>query len=1044
MADTRDRAEDTGSASRRALIPTEREASLGAEVPDFADVIAGQTPEEPVESRATLGDAVRNFVRDMRPANLGGPLGPILILGLYGLVSNWDDSAIEILLPELRTEFSLSLQFLIVIVGVLGTVGIALGPLMGYLADRASRVWMLRIGSVLMNIASIWFGFARGIGGLFGSRAMKGVGEAVRNPVSYPLLSDYYPIQSRARVFSTLYALGMLGAVIGPTVAGQLAGRFGWRAAVVSLGIVGTVASVGFIFLKEPKRGYWERKAAGLSEDEALAEQPPLRFFESFRACWSIATVRRICYALPFMLPVLVLPGGGNPYPVMMNLYWIQVWHLGIEARGYIGSGVGLVSLVGIIVWGAYSDRLLRFRPERVPTILSVFLVILSIVVLLLSFSPFLPLSLALSVPISFLGAMIFPAILTMISLIVPARVRGLGLQVIVPFILSGLLILGIGLGIGANDFRRALWFFTPAVALGALILSGAAVGLRRDIRSSTAVAAADEETRKAKEEGKTKMLVLRDVDVDYDGVQVVFGVDLDVEEGEVVALVGTNGSGKSTLLSAISGMHPASAGAIFLDGRDITHIPTYTNAANGIVMVPGGHAIFPTLTVEENLRTAAWMYREEEEYVRNGMDRVLNFFPILRERFAQQAGNLSGGEQQMVALGQAFLMKPRILMIDELSLGLAPAVVEQLLNTVREIHEHGTTIILVEQSLNVALEAAERAVFMEKGEVRFDGAISDLLRRPELVRSVFMGGAVSAPSTAGAHRPGLEREKILVVEDLSVGFGGVQALNSAGIEVAPGEVVGVIGPNGAGKTTLFDIISGFVQPDSGRVVLDGTDITNLRPDARAMLGLGRSFQNVRLFPAMTVRENIAVARERHIGSKNPLMAAIWAPKLRKVERRVARFAELLIQQLGLEAYGDKFVTELSTGTRRAVDIACVMASEPRVLLLDEPSSGLAQAETEDLGPLLLRLVRQTGCGMLVIEHDVPLITSISDRMYAMDLGAVVASGTAAEVQNNPVVVTSYLAASKEILGRSDLGRAAAEAFGIDISGSTKKPTKER
>jgi len=225
----------------------------------------------------------------------------------------------------------------------------------------------------------------------------------------------------------------------------------------------------------------------------------------------------------------------------------------------------------------------------------------------------------------------------------------------------------------------------------------------------------------------------------------VLFNVDLDVEEGELVALLGTNGAGKSTLLRAIAGTQEASNGAIFLDGMDITHRPPDENAAGGIVFMPGGRAVFPSLTVEENLRAAAWMYRQDDEYVAQRTEQIYDFFPILRKRVKQQAGTMSGGEQQMLALGQAFLMKPRLLMIDELSLGLAPAIVEQLLGIVRAIADSGTTIILVEQSVNVALTVAERAVFMEKGEVRFSGSTAELLRRPDILRSVYLKGTGSS-----------------------------------------------------------------------------------------------------------------------------------------------------------------------------------------------------------------------------------------------------------------------------------------------------------
>jgi branched-chain amino acid transport system ATP-binding protein len=637
-------------------------------------------------------------------------------------------------------------------------------------------------------------------------------------------------------------------------------------------------------------------------------------------------------------------------------------------------------------------------------------------------------------VPATAVNGLIIPVVLAVTSLILPPNMRGIGLQTSQPFILAGRLVLLTVITVGAPlvsglaptaDQATLLVIAIPLVITGCIIASGATT-VDRDIRAARAIAMAGDEAERARLSGRNKMLICRDVDVTYDGVQVLFGVDFDVEEGELVALLGTNGAGKSTLMRAICGLQRASNGAIFLDGTDITQEPAFRNASRGIVMVPGGHAIFPTLTVHENLRTAAWIHQADERYVAERTEEVLGLFPVLRDRLHESAGNMSGGEQQMLAVGQALLMKPRLLMIDELSLGLAPAIVEVLLDTLRRISAEGTTIILIEQSLNVAVTIADRAVFMEKGEIRFDGPTTELMRRPELIRAVFMGGAATGgplSRTAAQLARGERREQLLSLEDVSVSFGGVQALRGATLQVGAEEIVGIIGPNGAGKTTLFDIISGFLRPDTGAVLLGGADVTKLGPDARAKLGLGRSFQSARLFPSLTVRENIAVAMERVVKVKNPLLTATWSPRVRRNERLIGRRVDGLIDILGLGAYADKFVNELSTGTRRSVDIACIMASAPKMLLLDEPSSGLAQAETEAMGPVLERVARDAGCGMLVIEHDIGLVSSISHRLYAMELGAVVASGTPDEVVRDPRVVSSYLAATEDVLVRSDLNR---------------------
>ena len=528
-------------------------------------------------------------------------------------------------------------------------------------------------------------------------------------------------------------------------------------------------------------------------------------------------------------------------------------------------------------------------------------------------------------------------------------------------------------------------------------------------------------------------LLSCRGVDVAYDKVQVLFGVDLDVERGEIVALLGTNGAGKSTLLKAVSGLVEPSAGQILLAGVDITKADAVATARLGIVQVPGGRAVFPTLTVAEHFKVGAWLFAAED---RAEVDRrtaeVLAMFPRLLERWDQLAGNLSGGEQQQLALGMAFVAKPTLLIIDELSLGLAPTVVAQLLDTVRRIHADGCTIVLVEQSINVALAIATKAYFMEKGEVRFSGPTEELLERDDILRSVFLHGAskgLSGTSGQGSAASASLRDReplapvapppVLEVSGLTRRFGGIDAVTDVSFTVHADEILGLIGPNGAGKTTIFDMISGHLDADTGRVRLHGSDVSDWAADRRAAIGLGRSFQDARIFPSLTVAENIAIGLERHIDVRDHLSALLATPAMRESEEDVAFTVSDLVDLLGLGAFRDKFVSELSTGSRRIVDLAMAIGHDPRVLLLDEPSSGIAQRETEALGPLLLDIRRATGCAMLIIEHDMPLITALSDQIVALELGRVVLQGRPDEVLADPRVISAYLGGDVSTIKRS-------------------------
>ncbi|HVS69568.1 MAG TPA: ATP-binding cassette domain-containing protein [Mycobacteriales bacterium] len=534
-------------------------------------------------------------------------------------------------------------------------------------------------------------------------------------------------------------------------------------------------------------------------------------------------------------------------------------------------------------------------------------------------------------------------------------------------------------------------------------------------------------------------LLVCRDLDVGYDGVQVLFGVDMHIRRGEVLALLGTNGAGKSTLLRAISGLTMPWTGSIVFDGRDITKASAVERARSGIAQVPGGKGIFPTVTVADHFRAARWMGKKAHAADADAaQEQVLEWFPNLRNRWDTLAGNLSGGEAQQLAVGMAFITRPQLLIIDELSLGLAPTIVERLLDVVRDLNRAGTTVVLVEQSVNVALTIAERAYFMEKGEVRFCGPTAELIERDDIVRSVFLAAAaptddVPAPRTAAkaaikvTDQPAAD---ILRVTDLSVSFGGVRAVDGVSFTLHDGEILGLIGPNGAGKTTVFDLISGFLRPDTGTVWFAGSDVSSSRPDARGRLGLGRSFQDARIFPSLSVAENIATALEWHLEIRDHLAAALGMPDIAELERHIAWTVSDLVELLALGAYRDKLVRELSTGTRRMVDIAMALAYDPTVLLLDEPSSGIAQRETEALGPMLLRIRDEANCSLLVIEHDMPLICAVSDRLLALEQGHVIASGAPNDVLSNPQVVASYLGNNEATRNRSGAMPAAAQPAG--------------
>jgi branched-chain amino acid transport system ATP-binding protein len=238
-------------------------------------------------------------------------------------------------------------------------------------------------------------------------------------------------------------------------------------------------------------------------------------------------------------------------------------------------------------------------------------------------------------------------------------------------------------------------------------------------------------------------LLVLDDLSAHYGGVQALKGVSLRVEEGEVVTLIGANGAGKTSTLAAISGLLPPTSGTISLDGKDLAGVPAHRRVTMGICQAPEGRHVFPGMTVMENLEMGAYARRAKRAALQPDLDRVFDLFPRLAERRDQAGGTLSGGEQQMLAMGRALMARPRLLLLDEPSMGLAPKLVTQIFDIVREINGQGTTVLLVEQNASQALQRANRAYVMEAGSIVRSADAATLLE-DESVKAAYLGGSVT------------------------------------------------------------------------------------------------------------------------------------------------------------------------------------------------------------------------------------------------------------------------------------------------------------
>lgn len=985
------------------------------------DAAPEPTPQKPDSGfRATLREA-RNW-KELRRTPYG--LVPVGILATVGFFRTFQGTILSLSAPEIIQELDIEIEGYLRFQGFVGFLLIFVVLGIAYMADRRKRVPLFSFGVIASGLFSGITAGARSLLSLGLPQVATSLSLATAFTPVNSLLPDYYPPASRGKVFALLGLAGTVGGTFALLPAGEIVERLGWRLAYIVLAVpIVLIGIYSAIRLREPVRGYFERQQMGASDDVARVEDEPPSLGEAWRTIWGIRTLRRLFIA------DIVASFGQRVFALTAGLYFFQEYGLSIRERSYAFFFLGLFGVAGAYLGGGVVDSLFRKSPSRVLSVVGLFAIVNAFGLLALPLAPPLLVLLVILGLVTFGGALLGPGLGSLYAQILPAHVRTLGGAVRelaeIPALIIGIPILGAL--VGTYGLRGALFFPFPFLVIGGIIFATSAGLFEFDMRSAFASTVAREEWREAKRSGRGKLLVCRDLSVEYSGVQVLFGVDFDVEQGDIIALLGTNGAGKSTLLRAISGSQQAASGAVIFDGRDITYMPPHETAARGIIHMPGGRGVFPGLTVRENLLLGNWM-SDDDQVIRARLTEVFDIFPILRDRSDVAAGTLSGGEQQQLSLAQAFLANPRLLMIDELSLGLSPAVVGQLLEIVRKIHERGVTIIVVEQSVNVALSLAERAIFMEKGEVKFIGKTADLLARPDILRAVYVKGT-GAISDGGAEASRGERNRrlrelgqarpVLEVAGITKRYGGVTALDDVSLTLHEGEVLGLIGPNGSGKTTLLEIISGFQAADAGTITYEGIDITNASPEERARRKLIRRFQDARLFPSLTVAETLLVALEQKTEVRNSLLHAARAPQARRSERRVRLRADRLIELLELGAYRDKFIKELSTGLRRIVDIACVLANEPKVLLLDEPSSGIAQAEAEGLGPLLSRVRFETGCSIVIIEHDMPLISSVSDQLVALELGQVVTKGLPDDVLNDERVISAYLGGSVEAVRRS-------------------------
>jgi ABC-type branched-subunit amino acid transport system ATPase component/predicted MFS family arabinose efflux permease len=686
-----------------------------------------------------VGDEAMTLKQGLR---IGG-LSLLGILAALNAVDQLDAGVVSILAPDIKR--SLQTTDAVIAVATVGTTLfiIAGGLVLGRLADNGRRTTIIGLATVAWGVLVMATAFVANAFSYFVARALTGIGRSNTQVVQGPVLADGYPIGARARVYAVHSVVGRFGGLVVPLLIGGMVTLIGggraWRWGFVAVAIPTLIVGVIALFQDDPPRGQYEQQAT-IGEVIGDEDAPPISLGATYQRIMQIRTYKNALVAFTAIGFSFV------SVPVFVSLYLDEQFHLSAFGRSVVAMVPGLIGLLAVPIVARQFDALYRKSPPLTLTLIGALFIPLGVLLLI---QMLMPTVWAFAI-VAAIGGVILSAQFSLIPPLFAAvnpyylRAQGTAIGMALIFGVGGFggALLG-GLLADAFSLRVAIILIgVPANIIGGLLMVNGARFLRNDMSLIV------EEIREAETEHERlrqnpndiPVLQLRNIDFAYGPVQVLFDVNLDVRKGETVALLGTNGAGKSTVLRVVSGLGIPSRGVVRLNGHTVTLCSPETRVRWGIHQLAGGNAIFAPMSVGENLRMAGFVYRHDARERHERYERALDVFPELRDRLEDTAGSLSGGQQQMLGLAMALMHDPEILLIDELSLGLAPVMVESLLTVIERLKRDGQTMIIVEQSLNVALAIADRAIFMEKGRVQFEGSGTDLLARDDLVRAVFLG----------------------------------------------------------------------------------------------------------------------------------------------------------------------------------------------------------------------------------------------------------------------------------------------------------------
>jgi len=735
-------------------------ALFGGEEPLFNFTVPDELLQEAV-SKSRHKDAVADVtlmpgVGEGKPPALRGILReygyvPLVLLTVAAIVPSMFNNGINLIGNNLEKSFHLSDAGLGAVAFVASVAQLLWAVPLGLWADRGSRRLVSALALIVFAVLAPLMGLAPNVWWFVVLYLFASVGSAVGQTVHNSYLADAYPTEGRSRVFSWHYLSDPIAQTIGILIFGYIVSTtHNWRWGLI-VAVAGLPIALSLFRIREPDKGTNESshilKASGM-DVHAQQESAPRVLLGP--AVTRLLRIRSLYYEL---VAVAVLGFVGVSSSLFGNLYFVRVWHQGTANRSHIFSIIGLAAFLGLPIAYTVGDRLFRRAPQAPLILAGICITVYGTLFTVSLYMPRLWLVVALQLLANAAVAPIAIAIFQTLAATAPPEMRTICFAMFgVYSAIFGGFAGGIILGAisDASNVTTALTFIGPVCALGGLLLVVGSRYVRRDITLVIEdVLERYAEGKRRQAGGEIPALQIHNLDFYYGTQQVLFDVNIEVAEGEIVALLGTNGAGKSTLLRAVAGLDHPHRGVIRIFGTNCTYLEPEQIIDLGAALLVGGKMTFPSLTVRDNLRIGEHSFRRDTPRARAALDKAVAVFPELESRLDQPAGTLSGGEQQMLALARVMMTKPRLLMIDELAFGLAPMTVERLMGIVRQVNAEGATVVLVEQSVNRAMTLAHRTFFLERGEVRFDGPIAELLERDDLLRPVFLAQATVGTTPA-------------------------------------------------------------------------------------------------------------------------------------------------------------------------------------------------------------------------------------------------------------------------------------------------------